>query len=162
MKVKSGLFLKYISVLVFFFLFFILQSCNKPEKQPGNTSIPGNVKVLSSHEDLQNALDSNSSKLMVIDLYADWCMPCKQLSPVLNSLSIEHTGNTVFYKVNVDKNPEIAAMFGVQGIPHVVFVKNKEPFYAITGLYPKDAYKKVITVCGAAESPDICQKQMQM
>ena len=59
----------------------------------------------------------------VIDLYADWCAPCKMIAPIINELSEELT-NIKFCKVNVDKEPELAAMFKVSSIPMIAIVKD--------------------------------------
>ena len=64
-----------------------------------------------------------SEKLCVIDLYADWCGPCRMLAPVLEELESEYS-DVKFCKVNVDNSPEIARMFKVESIPLVAFVKN--------------------------------------
>jgi thioredoxin len=58
-------------------------------------------------------------KVVVIDFYADWCGPCRQLSPILEKIASEHGGKILIGKVNVDEYREIAAKEGVQGIPDV-------------------------------------------
>ena len=65
----------------------------------------------------------NHSGLVVIDLYADWCGPCKMLAPVLHELEGEYP-DVKFCKVNVDNEPELAAAFKVSSIPMVAFVKD--------------------------------------
>lgn len=59
----------------------------------------------------------------VIDLYADWCAPCKMLAPIVEELEREMT-DIKFCKINVDKEPELAAMFKVSSIPMIAVVKN--------------------------------------
>ena len=63
--------------------------------------------------------------LVVVDLYADWCGPCKMMGPVLESLSEDYE-DVKFAKLNVDDNPDIAAKYGVQSIPNFLFIKNGE------------------------------------
>lgn len=58
----------------------------------------------------------------LIDFYATWCGPCKSLAPVLDELSIEYAGEVDVYKVNVDDERELAALFQVRSIPTLVFV----------------------------------------
>lgn len=58
----------------------------------------------------------------VIDFYADWCMPCKMVAPLLNQLSQEYDGRVKFYKVNTEKDPEVAKVFGISSIPTLLFI----------------------------------------
>lgn len=59
----------------------------------------------------------------VIDFYADWCGPCRQLSPRLEALAKKYAGKIDVYKVNVDNETELASVFGVQSIPMLLFIK---------------------------------------
>jgi putative thioredoxin len=74
---------------------------------------------------------------VVIDFWAAWCGPCKQLSPVLEKLAIEGGGSWVLAKVDVDANPRLAQMFRVQGIPMVYAVVGGQPVDAFTGVVPE-------------------------
>jgi thioredoxin 1 len=58
----------------------------------------------------------------VIDFYADWCMPCKMVAPLLNQLSLEYDGKVKFYKVNTEKDPEVSKVFGISSIPTLLFI----------------------------------------
>jgi putative thioredoxin len=73
----------------------------------------------------------------VIDFWADWCGPCKQLSPVLEKLAVEYGGAWVLAKIDVDANPRLAQMFRVQGIPMVYAVAGGQPVNAFTGVLPE-------------------------
>jgi thioredoxin len=57
----------------------------------------------------------------IVDFYADWCAPCRITSPILEELALEYAGKVNFYKVNVDKERELASVFGVQSIPTFLF-----------------------------------------
>jgi thioredoxin len=61
-------------------------------------------------------------KPAVIDFYADWCMPCKMVAPLLNQLSSEYDGKVKFYKVNTEKDPEVSKVFGISSIPTLLFI----------------------------------------
>jgi thioredoxin 1 len=80
----------------------------------------------------------------MLDLYADWCMPCKILSPRLEQIAAEHRDKVDVYKVDVDRHGDIARAFGVRGIPYVVLVRNKQAVKAFTGVQPKEAYVRAI------------------
>ncbi len=109
-----------------------------------NTIIYGEIKTINSVEEFSKILESSGDRLLVFDLYADWCMPCKILSPILEKISKEKKEQADFYKINVDKHPQLAGAFGVSGIPFVVFVKNKTGVSALTGVQSKEAYIKTI------------------
>ena len=84
-----------------------------------------------------------SEKLCVIDLYADWCGPCRMLAPVLAELESEYP-DVKFCKVNVDNDPEIARVFNVESIPLVAFVKNNTYLDMSVGYVPKASLAKKI------------------
>lgn len=62
-------------------------------------------------------------KLVVIDFNATWCGPCKQFAPHFDAVATENAGKAVFYSVDVDVHPELAAQYGVESIPMVVYIK---------------------------------------
>jgi putative thioredoxin len=74
---------------------------------------------------------------VVIDFWAEWCEPCKQLSPVLEKLAVEAGGGWVLARVDVDANPRLAQAFGVQSIPMVYAVVGGRPVDAFTGVVPE-------------------------
>jgi putative thioredoxin len=81
---------------------------------------------------------------VVVDLWAEWCEPCKQLSPVLERLAEAGNGAWVLAKVDVDANPRIAQAFGVQSIPMVVAVVGGQPVDAFNGALPEPQVKQWI------------------
>lgn len=81
--------------------------------------------------------------LVVIDLYADWCGPCKMLAPILSELEGEYE-NVKFGKINVDNEPELAAAFKVKSIPMVALVKDNTFLDFSVGYVPKETLRELI------------------
>ncbi len=83
-------------------------------------------------------------KLVVVDFYADWCMPCRYISPVLEKLEKEMDGSVEFYKLNVDENQEIAFEFGITSIPTVLFFYKGKVVGGFIGAMPEKAVREEI------------------
>lgn len=81
---------------------------------------------------------------VVVDLWAEWCGPCKQLSPVLERLAAEFGGRFLLAKIDVDANPQVAAAFGVQSIPTVVAILAGQPVPMFQGAYPEAQIRAII------------------
>lgn len=81
--------------------------------------------------------------LVLVDFYADWCMPCKMLSPILEELS-EEIDDVKIVKVNTDKNQELASSFGIMSIPTLLFVKDGKVIDTLVGMRPKEDLERVI------------------
>ncbi len=80
---------------------------------------------------------------VVLDCYADWCGPCKMLSPIIDELS-EEIKNVSFGKLDVDKNPQTTAKFGIMSIPTVLFFKDGKHVDTMIGFGGKEALKAKI------------------
>ncbi|MGB0498253.1 MAG: thioredoxin [Rubricella sp.] len=76
---------------------------------------------------------------VVVDFWAEWCGPCKQIGPALEELSDAYDGRVKIVKVNVDENPSTPAQFGVRGIPALFMVKGGEVVSSKVGAAPKAA-----------------------
>jgi putative thioredoxin len=81
---------------------------------------------------------------VVVDLWAEWCGPCKQLSPVLERLAVEGGGAWVLAKIDIDANQRIAQLFGVQSIPMVVAIAGGQPVEAFAGAQPEATVRQWI------------------
>ena len=80
----------------------------------------------------------------IIDFYADWCGPCKMISPILEELSIEYKDKINIYKVNTEIEQELAAIFGIKSIPSILFCpKEGQPQMAM-GALPKNSFINAI------------------
>ncbi len=85
-----------------------------------------------------------AAPLAMVDFWADWCGPCKMLSPLIESLGDQYAGRVLVGKVNVDEEPELARRFGVMSIPTVVFLKNGREFDRKVGVMPPKAFTDVL------------------
>jgi thioredoxin 1 len=81
---------------------------------------------------------------VVVDFWAEWCGPCRMLSPVLDELSEELAGKVSIVKMNIDENPEIPTRFGIRSIPTLMIFKDGERVAVQTGGSPKTSLKSWI------------------
>lgn len=113
----------------------VLVSCSmsaKSEKnETGNKSEQGEVITLNkadflskvyNYEKNQTQWVYEGSKPAIIDFYAEWCGPCKRISPILQELAVQYKNDIVIYKLNVDNEKELASAFGIQSIPTLLFI----------------------------------------
>ncbi|AVP68217.1 tetratricopeptide repeat protein [Prescottella equi] len=117
---------------------------------PADGSAPVNPTGLAPVVDVTEAtfqtevLDRSNQVLVIVDLWATWCGPCKQLSPVLEKLAHEGGGNWVLAKIDVDANPGIAQAFGVQSVPTVVAIAAGRPLADFAGAQPEPQLRQWI------------------
>lgn len=80
----------------------------------------------------------------IIDFYADWCGPCKMVAPILEEIAKEYNGKLIIYKVDTEKEQELAAVFGIQSIPTFLFIPREGKPMMQPGALSKSMFKKVI------------------
>ena len=83
-------------------------------------------------------------KTLVVDFYADWCGPCRMLSPVMEKLSSLYEGQAEFVKINVDDNPDLAREYGIMSIPCVMAFKGGELVGNSVGVVPENTMKDFV------------------
>ncbi len=82
--------------------------------------------------------------LIVIDCWAPWCSPCKMVAPVIDALAKDHVGKTVFGKLNVDENREVAAKYDIMPIPTLLVFKNGTLVKRIVGAVPRQHIEQAL------------------
>ena len=92
----------------------------------------------------QDVVDSEVPVL--VDLWAPWCGPCQAIAPVLESMSERYAGRLTVAKVNVDEEPELAAAFGVRGIPMMVLMKDGQPVETMVGAGPQPVIEQQLNL----------------
>jgi thioredoxin 1 len=91
-----------------------------------------------------NEWDYKGDKPAIIDFYADWCGPCKQVAPVLEELAKQYADDLVIYKVDTEKEQELSQVFGIQSIPTFLFIPVNETPMLQAGALPKNVFQQVI------------------
>lgn len=86
-----------------------------------------------------------SDKPVLIDFWAEWCVPCKKIEPIIEELSEEFKNHVKFLRLNVDENPSIAYEYGIRGIPTLVLFKDGKPVDRIVGLTSRKELSEKIT-----------------
>ncbi len=115
----------------------LMKKFSKKEK----SNVSGNVVEL-NQDNFYKFIHENENS--VVDFYADWCGPCKLISPIISEVSLEYSGRVAFGKLNVDKNENIAVEFAISAIPALLFFKKGNLVDSLIGAYPKHEIKQWI------------------
>lgn len=127
-------------------------SVEATDKQEMIAAGPNKVKQMNKELFKSTILDyttatgwaNKSGKPVLIDLYADWCGPCRMIAPILKDLANEYDGQVDFYKVDVDKEKDLASLFQARSIPLVVLITKSGEVKPMVGAQAKAAYKREI------------------
>lgn len=92
----------------------------------------------------QVILQESQNKIVMVDFWADWCEPCKDLMPILDKLAAEYAEKLLLAKVNCDQQQEIAAQFGVRSLPTVMLVKDGQPIDGFAGVQPEAQIREML------------------
>ncbi|AEJ60457.1 thioredoxin [Spirochaeta thermophila DSM 6578] len=81
---------------------------------------------------------------VLVDFWAEWCMPCRMVSPILDELAEEYAGKLKVVKVNVDEEPDLASRFGIVSIPTILLFKNGQVAAQQIGAAPRQVFEQMI------------------
>ena len=102
------------------------------------------LKKVANYESNPSEWKYLGDKPAIIDFYASWCGPCKMIAPILEELAAEYEGQIYIYKINTEKEQELAAAFGIQSIPTLLFVPMEGAPQMAKGAMPKKSFKEAI------------------
>lgn len=111
----------------------IMRSYNKMKNAPAVAE-----SDLIEHLTAQNFAHKTRSGIVLVDFWADWCMPCKMMAPILNEVAEATEGTATIYKLNVDEQQQVAAKYGIRNIPTMILFKDGKEVERIIGVKPKD------------------------
>lgn len=120
---------------------------NQPESDSGEVIVMDKamfIKDVFNYTTNSDTWKYEGKKPAIIDLYADWCGPCRQTAPIMKELAKQYKGEIVIYKVNVDKEKELAALFNATSIPLFVFIPMTGEPQLFRGAADKDTYENMI------------------
>ncbi len=125
------------------------QGCSKKENNEVKNTTMVHLNAATFKEKVFN-YETNTDwkfegdKPVIIDFYADWCGPCKMVAPVLEDLSKEYDGKIQIYKVDTEKEQELASIFGIRSIPSILFIPMDGKPQMSSGAMPKEGFVQAI------------------
>jgi thioredoxin len=85
-----------------------------------------------------------SSELVLVDFWAEWCPPCRKLGPVIDALADEYAGRAKVVKLNVDESPEVASKYAIFSIPTLLLFRGGQVVHQLVGFRPKEELKAAL------------------
>jgi thioredoxin 1 len=135
---------------IFAVVLTLISGCGKKnENKEGNSTKMTHLTAATFKEKVFNYEKNKDWKFegdkpVIIDFYADWCGPCKMIAPVLEDLSKEYDGKIQIYKVDTDKEQELASVFGIRSIPSILFIPMEGKPQMTMGALPKESFVQAI------------------
>ena len=105
------------------------------------TEIKGMITLESSSFDKSI---ENATMPVLVDFWAEWCMPCRVMAPVIEELARDYSGKAIFAKVNVDENPEVSQRYNIMSIPHFIIFKDAKPVERIVGAVGREPLEEAL------------------
>lgn len=128
--------------LILILSLFLIFACKQENQNADNTK--QTARPYKDFASFKSELDSQPDKIHLIDLYADWCVPCQFLSPILEKTSEKYSKDVILTKVNIDMEPAIREHFKVRGIPMVIFYYQGRWRDTILGVKDQNTYNNII------------------
>jgi len=130
MKMK-GLIIALVVIAVLAIL--VMRSYNKMKNTPAVAD-----SELIEHLTAQNFAHKTKSGVVLVDFWADWCMPCKMMAPILNDVAAATEDKATVYKLNVDEHQQVASKYGIRNIPTMILFRDGKEVERIIGVKQKD------------------------
>jgi len=112
----------------------LVRSYNKMKNAPAVAD-----SELIEHLTAQNFAHKTKNGVVLVDFWADWCMPCKMMAPILNEVAEATDGTATIYKLNVDEQQQVAPQYGIRSIPTMILFKDGKEVERIVGVKSKEA-----------------------
>jgi len=135
-------------------LLLVFSNCNAgaPAKTTGTAGSAGSVIVLTNETFKTKVFDYEKNTTWkyegnlpaIVDFYADWCAPCRRLSPLVEEIALKYKGKIVVYKVDTDAQQKLAQSMGVSSLPTLLFIPVKGQPRSSLGALPKESLEKAI------------------
>ncbi|CAB0151913.1 Thioredoxin [Pseudidiomarina piscicola] len=110
----------------------------------------------------QIILTGSKTKLVMVDFWADWCEPCKQLMPILEKLASDYSDRVTLAKIDCEEQQQLAAQFGIRSLPTVAFFKDGQPVDGFAGVEPESAIRARIEQHIPGPGDDLLQQAQQL
>jgi thioredoxin 1 len=126
-----------LSISISFVMAISLAGCSQQPSSPKEAATAASVELI-KHLDASSFTAETQKGLVMVDFWATWCPPCRQMAPILDEVAKDVAGKVTVAKVDVDKNRDLASQFNIQGIPTLILFKDGKEVARYVGLQSKD------------------------
>ena len=112
-----------------------------------------NVIDLTSENFVQEVIEKSKSVPVIVDFWAPWCEPCKQIAPILDKMVSAYNGRFILTKMNIEDHPEISQQLQIQSIPAILGFHNGQPVDGFVGVQPESAIKSFVEKLASLNGP---------